>query len=215
MRQRSIHASPGGQAPAAAGRIRSRRGRAIETDSALFRVADTLPSAYIEQEISHVASLLGDQHELLKPSPPSETFADTTGDLEWWWGGQALNPPGPFESLAPGWRLPTAAELRHLIHGWQRKEGWISWLNDHLGEQMPLTGHSVPGVWTADRSDTTVYCHSGTLANTRATRVSRYYLGADRHFRLAQIYEPCSGGQGTARFGVLLVRKRTQRYWWQ
>lgn len=193
---------------------------------------DTFRGAYIEREISHVVSLLGDQHELLKPSPPSETFADTTGDLEWWWGGivthqsgldpyghgaalgggpgQALNPPGPFQSLAPGWRLPTAAELRHLIHGWEHKEGWISWLNDHLVKQMPLTGHSVPGVWTSDRSNTTVYCSSG----TRATRVSQYYLDADGQFRLAQIYDPCSGVQGPARYGVLLVRKRTHQYWW-
>ncbi|OAI40469.1 hypothetical protein AYO39_01330 [Actinobacteria bacterium SCGC AG-212-D09] len=181
---------------------------------------DTFNAAYIEGKDKQVLDYVNSEDKLLKPHPASEIFADTTGDLEWWWGGvvtptgaldfnRTVKPPGGF--LGGGWRLPTSDELRHLIKGWKHHQGWISWLNEQLDGQLPLSGHSFAGVWTNDTANTRLYCPGG----YSATRVVRGYLAADGQFLGSEAYNPCPERHGTARYGVLLVRTRTHHYWWQ
>jgi hypothetical protein len=181
---------------------------------------DTFTGAYVEQKDKDVLELVNRADKLLKPRPLSEMFSDTTGDLEWWWGGvvthtgaldftRTLKPPGGFSG--GGWRLPSSDDLRHLIKGWKHEKGWISWLNDQLGGQMQLSGHSFTGVWTNDTNTVRRYCAGG----ISASQVFRTYLNPDGDFGSVEAYNPCPERHGTARYGALLVRTRTNHYWYQ
>jgi hypothetical protein len=112
-------------------------------------------------------------------------FSDTTGDLEWWWGG-VVTPTGALDftrTLKPPGvsRAGVGACHRATRSGISSRGGSIR--------------------------------RAGSAGGFSASRVARAYLGSDGQFGGSEAYNPCPERHGTARYRAFLVRTRTNHYW--
>ena len=118
---------------------------------------DAYSHDYVRTQIEWVEKILKDQEQELKPSPPPETIADTTTNLDWWWtvafspapyqlvrgrgvslDAMGQNSQGQLE-LRPvyEYRLPTGRELGRLLDKAPAKTNWAEWLRDKQNVPLP------------------------------------------------------------------------------
>ena len=161
----------------------------------------------VEEEVgtpekNGVPAALGTQEALLKPSVPFDVFADTRTNLEWGYhdlGAGALTyaeAKDEIKNYSGGWRLPDVSEVQGLIAGYPgygapEYQNWGTWLNNQLGGL--LTGRQPFSVWVySPRCSTALDSCSYINFTGKESKTEINYLPNQ----------------------VLLVRERTQTYWW-
>jgi hypothetical protein len=199
----------------------------------------TYSGAEITRQIEKVAQELGapetpgTQEAVLKPSSPccaSATYAgahlpvdivnpliaEPGSKLIWNTAYLGAQMP-PAYSLytqraeqAGGWRVATAAEVHKLIAGWHGAN-WANWLDGEVGGQIgsikavfvgPSGIRPFSGVWTY----TTTLCATCSPApGTEFNAVNA--TGSEERGTSTTTFK-------AARKGVLLVKDRTENYWW-
>lgn len=182
---------------------------------------DTYSADDIKGQIESVQKLIGtedkpdsgtQEKDLLKPSPPccntqynprplggspkylktpfmaeprSSLIWDTSRLCEKESASQAR-----YFSAPPGWRLATAGEVQRLIAGWHGVN-WADWLDSEVGGQIESVKYlTCLGVWTE-------------VGNTFTAVNSD---GSEQRGTLSQF--------PTQLHGELLVKDRTEDYWW-
>jgi hypothetical protein len=202
----------------------------------------TYSEAEITRQIDKVrleigqADTPGTQEALLKPSPPccitatypkrflpenltNPEIAEPDSDLIWntaYLGAQIPANESLYlqrwEYAAGGWRIPTAAEIKHLITGWSGPN-WAKWLNNEAGGQIGSlsyvsVGPSGPrpfgGVWTYTTPTLCATCRSPIGIEFNALSA----VGVEERGDLEDF--------AAQRKGVLLVKTRTptETFWW-
>jgi hypothetical protein len=185
---------------------------------------DTYSGSYIEAQIRTVEQELVKQEALLKPSAPccasqfsglalpgdqappkngpSVLIASPRDNLIWntAYLGVKMEYWEPDYLQRDGWRLATQREVLNFIQGWHGLN-WAEWLYHlpQVGGRIPSLAGPDPtvfeGVWTFRCSLGVAGCHPTAVGPTG---------NAEQHFL---------GTKETK--GVLLVKERTEEYWWK
>ncbi len=163
---------------------------------------DKFPRSYVADQIRKVETEIRAQQAMLRPSPGEFIIADTRTDLEWNW---YFLPVKYSPSLARHaveinvhgrWRMPEPHEVQNLIKGWSGAD-WGHWLDREAGGQIgALQGFD--GVWT-----THTYCYRGGRVTPECTTWA--IVGNGTYVQLTDKNHTN---------GLLMVRKRTQDYWY-
>lgn len=175
----------------------------------------------VEQQIgtpggTGVPAAVGTQEALLKPSLARDIIADTRTYLEWSYrdlwdkftSAQATKQVEAYGgNTAEGWHLPSVSQSRALIQGWPGfiYPTWLTWLqwidNDTGGALASVIEKTfITGVWASTDTGQTNPCS----AVTSKCVVFSAYGGEDNQVP----------NDGKELYLLMLVKDRTQTYWW-
>ena len=194
---------------------------------------DTYSGATIETNIKQVETELKAQDALLKPSPPCCVYATYDGarlpldivnpliaepgtNLIWNTAYLGAQMPATYSLFtqraleAEGWRVATAAQVHKLISGWNGKN-WAEWLDRQVEGQIGSLKYVFEGP-SGPRPFQGVWTYTTTLCATCSSPGPIDYNGIDASG--AEQRGTLGGTFLAARKGVLLVKDRSENYWW-